>query len=32
MGIKGRESQIKYGGIKRSKRQKMANKTVKQII
>jgi hypothetical protein len=32
MGIKGRESQIKYGGNKRSKYQKVADKTVKQII
>jgi hypothetical protein len=32
MGIKGRESQIKYGGTKRSKYQKVADKTVKQII
>src|SRR5271166_4168179 len=31
-GDKGRESQIQYGGIERSKHHKMANKTVKQII
>jgi hypothetical protein len=32
MGIKGRESQIKHGGTKRSKHQKVADKTAKQII
>jgi hypothetical protein len=31
-GDKGRESQIKYGGTTRSKYQKVADKTIKQII